>query len=268
MKQIWKSLASPKLMLVLLGFIIISCMIGALIPQNAPEAFYRETYGGLRAEIMQKLGLVDIFGGLAFRLLLLLVAVNLVCCAVRRGVRSWSDRGLACVHLGIVVILLGALINSLWHVGGYLQLSEGQSSSTFIRADKPDTEGALPVTVKLVDFFLDRDPARPVLVFHGMPPASPTLTFEEGALRDIYSRVELTGKDGRPRRADIRVNQPLEYGGWSFYQWDYVRELPGTTILMVSRDRGLWVIYFGFGVLLVGAWFAAYLGPFLKPDSQ
>jgi len=217
---------------------------------------------------MQRLGLVDIFGALVFRLLLFLVAVNLVCCAMRRGVRSWSDRGLACLHVGIVVILLGALINSHWHVSGYLQLSEGESSSTFIRADKSDAEGALPVALKLVDFFVDRDPARPVLIFHGTPPASPTLTFEEGALRDIYSRVELMGKDGRPRTADIRVNQPLQYGEWSFYQWDYVRELPGTTILMVSRDRGLGVIYLGFGILLVGVWFTAYLGPFLRRDSQ
>lgn len=266
-KKIWRLLALPKLTLLLLGLITIFCVIGTLIPQNAPPVFYLDRYGSLRAAVMHKLGLVNIFGTLIFRLLLFLLAVNLVCCTARRGMRHWSNLGAACLHLGIVVILLGALIHSHWHVSGNMQLSEGESSSKFVRADDPRTEGTLPINLKLLDFFVDRERAKPVLVVHDLGPV-PTLTFVEGALRDICSRVEVIGKEGTLGTADIRVNHPLHYQEWTVYQWDYNRDIPGTTILMVSRDRGMWVIYAGFGMLLAGVWFTAYVAPFRRQDSQ
>jgi cytochrome c biogenesis protein ResB len=68
------------------------------------------------------------------------------------------------------------------------------------------------------------------------------------------SHVTLTGDgiDGE-RTATIRMNQPLKFGGYTFFQSGFDRNPMRTvSILTVSRDPGKWAVYSGFCLVCVG----------------
>ena len=55
----------------------------------------------------------------------------------------------------------------------------------------------------------------------------------------------------------IRVNDPLGWGGYHFYQYDYDHERGEYTVLSVRSDAGLYAVYAGFA-LLVGGTFVRF----------
>jgi hypothetical protein len=59
----------------------------------------------------------------------------------------------------------------------------------------------------------------------------------------------------------IRVNDPLRYGGYSFYQAQYHPEDLNWTGLSVVKDPGIPVVYLGFCVIIVGLILAFYIKP-------
>ena len=57
----------------------------------------------------------------------------------------------------------------------------------------------------------------------------------------------------------IKMNQPLRYGGFSFYQASYVPGGPETTILAARRDPGTPLVYAGFLIVVAGVVSLFYL---------
>jgi hypothetical protein len=51
---------------------------------------------------------------------------------------------------------------------------------------------------------------------------------------------------------EIQVNHPLKYGGYHFYQYDYDHQNGRFTILEVTSDSGLSVVYAGYLMLCIG----------------
>ncbi|MEE9487502.1 MAG: cytochrome c biogenesis protein ResB [Candidatus Brocadiales bacterium] len=62
----------------------------------------------------------------------------------------------------------------------------------------------------------------------------------------------------------IEVNDPLKYGGFSFYQSSYDPENPKISGLQVARDPGIAMVYTGFSTLCFGIIFIFYLKPLLR----
>ncbi len=92
----------------------------------------------------------------------------------------------------------------------------------------------LPVTIKLLDFRKIDYPGT------DMPSG-----FE--------SDVELTDPTrGILLMRTIRMNHPLRYRGYSFYQSSYLTGPPETTVLSVRRDPGTPLVYTGFLIVLAG----------------
>ncbi|MCK4417293.1 MAG: cytochrome c biogenesis protein ResB, partial [Candidatus Latescibacteria bacterium] len=52
-KLVWHSLGSIRGTIVLLTVIILACILGSLIPQNAQEAFYLSRYGSKLYRLLQ-----------------------------------------------------------------------------------------------------------------------------------------------------------------------------------------------------------------------
>ena len=82
---------------------------------------------------------------------------------------------------------------------------------------------------------------------------APVLFFEPPSLRiKDYKSTLVVRRDGKEvARKTVEVNDPLHYGGYHFYQYDYDHTAGEYTMLAVTSDAGLRWVYAGF-VLLCG----------------
>lgn len=95
------------------------------------------------------------------------------------------------------------------------------------------------------------------MLFPGMHqedlPVEMTYHYEPAPLKQYVSEVTLLSPDGKElKKGKFWVNSPLRYAGWSLYQSGYDPENAKTSILEVSRDPGVPVVYTGFGILMLG----------------
>ncbi|MDO8663116.1 MAG: cytochrome c biogenesis protein ResB [Candidatus Omnitrophota bacterium] len=82
--------------------------------------------------------------------------------------------------------------------------------------------------------------------------------------KDFISRVTII-KDGlEVLKKEIRVNFPLQFGGYSFFQSSYDPENLNWTGLTVVRDPGVSLVYLGFGLFILGLCIRFYINPFFK----
>ena len=97
-----------------------------------------------------------------------------------------------------------------------------------------------------------------------------TLSFADGRyvaalrLRDTeaknyYSRLSVLRGDTALASAEIFVNHPLHYGGYTFYQANFDPDNLRYSGIEVVRDPGLWVVYFGLVGMLAGVAHIFYL---------
>ena len=76
--------------------------------------------------------------------------------------------------------------------------------------------------------------------------------LENAEIRNFTSAVLLRPAEGPAFSAEISVNSPLRYLGYTLYQTSYDPAEAAYTLLTVTRDRGAWVVYAGFAALLAG----------------
>jgi len=113
------------------------------------------------------------------------------------------------------------------------------------------------------------------------PDGNPTaITFLGGRVGMIYRQKDTEPKDFRstlvvtdPKgqeltRKTISVNDPLIYRGHWFYQSNYNPQDHSVSGIMVVREPGLWITYFGFASLLIGILWMFYLKPWLKKRGE
>jgi cytochrome c biogenesis protein ResB len=77
-------------------------------------------------------------------------------------------------------------------------------------------------------------------------------SLEQAEIRSYTSSVTITPNGGVPVRAEISVNRPLRFGGYTLYQTSYDPADASYSLLTVARDRGLWTVYAGFAIFLTG----------------
>jgi cytochrome c biogenesis protein len=120
------------------------------------------------------------------------------------------------VHLAILLILAGALIGKFWGIEGTLPLDQGESAQTF---QAGHTERPLNFQVRLdkfqVQFYKQAD----------------------GTPKEFRSDLTFL-KDGvEAARAVCRVNEPVTFGGLTFYQASYGASPAGPVRLQVRRGE-------------------------------
>ncbi len=80
---------------------------------------------------------------------------------------------------------------------------------------------------------------------------------------EFISKITVV-KDGEDVLSrDIRVNYPLQFAGYSFFQSGYDAEHLNWTGLRVVRDPGVGIVYSGFGLLILGLCLRFYISPFM-----
>lgn len=82
--------------------------------------------------------------------------------------------------------------------------------------------------------------------------------------KDFISKVTILKGDKEVMSKDIRVNEPLRFGGYTFFQSTYDAEGLAWSGLEVVRDPGVWVVYLGFILLIVGLIIIFYINPLIQ----
>jgi hypothetical protein len=89
--------------------------------------------------------------------------------------------------------------------------------------------------------------------------------------RSALEVLSLDGKpilvDGKPFRHVVRVNNPLKWGGYAFYQNSFLRGSagePNASVFRVKYDRGIPILYSGFVILVAGVFMMLYVNPMLR----
>lgn len=149
-----------------------------------PLRRYFKTFGSLKIAVVVFVGLVTslavgtvlestydtqnakyfVYGAAWFRALLVLFGVNIFCAAMTRWPWQKKHTPFLLAHLGILMLLLGALITDRSGIDGNLILSEGQTSSFVELGD---------------NVLVVRDPMRPALLpIPWRPPARGSMKLE------------------------------------------------------------------------------------------
>ncbi len=211
MKRFLDRLASMRLAVGLLAYLTVGCVLATLVPQGLEPAAYEAMMPRLLARLVVETGLDHFFGSLAFLLPSMLFLANLSVCSARRLAaqlrkRSGRRHGPDVLHLGLVLLVVGAVWSFSGHRSGSVSLLPGE------RVNLPD--GA---ALRLDEFRFER--------------------YDDGRPRDYVSVVSLE-KDGAiiEEGYELRVNHPLRYGDLTFYQVSY-REEPGLSLASADGSR-------------------------------
>lgn len=131
----------------------------------------------------------------------------------------WTRLGVFVVHAGVLLLLLGGLLGSLFGYEGSMNITEGGSSSE-VTLNGTGTTVDLGFAIRCDDFDVS--------------------FYDTGAPKEYRSDLAVVadGKDLLSRR--IVVNDPLRYKGISFYQASYGMAAPETaSFSFTSKASGM-----------------------------
>jgi hypothetical protein len=78
-------------------------------------------------------------------------------------------------------------------------------------------------------------------------------------ISDYISELQIIRDNKVVTEKDIEVNHPLGFGGYDFYQQDYDHQAGQYTLLSVSSDTGLLLVFAGYWMLCVGVFWHLWL---------
>lgn len=142
----------------------------------------------------------------------------------------WTRLGVYVVHLSVVLLLIGALIGSIFGFEGFVTIPEGESVRTIPLRGSPISSQE----TRTLDFEIRCD-------------EFDVSFYETGAPREFLSKLTLI-QDGAPvYEKVIEVNDPLRYKGINIFQSSYgnlppdietIRE-KGVKLAIISRESGM-----------------------------
>jgi hypothetical protein len=138
-KVVWKHLTSVRLGVVLMIAVTLGAALGTMIFQNAPKENYIGFYGEGLSFVFERLNMVDIYRSWWFIAYEVLLSVSLLATTVRR--KPWthvSKWGPGMIHIGIIILVIGALYGTANLVDAILYVGEGEETEFAIRKDFVD----------------------------------------------------------------------------------------------------------------------------------
>ena len=253
-------LASVKFAVTLLVLIILFCVSGTIIPQGLDSSHYSQIYGSA-GDILFKLKLTDVYHSPWLIILLSVLWLSLLVCAKGR-LKSWKKQtGSLLTHLGLLIILLGALINTLLGESGFVSLPKGDDQAIFLAGNSGYRFKKLSFRAALDELSMSQPyPSPPPLVKgrisypQGQNKNRLTCPVGEKQIRTIQGRINFFDIGGRIIAVKtIKINQPFSFKGYTFYLENYELKYLNWVELKVTNDPGIPLVYAGFIFLNLGA---------------
>ncbi len=282
---VFRFFCSLKLTITLLILLAVVSIFGTVIPQRLADSQYLKHYPEALFRVMKFLGVFDLYHVWWFRLLLVLLIVNLIFCSLDRFPRAWrfisspkkwldweeakrfplkdtfevsgknlsldkaselaaavlkhagktekegrivlfhesgkiSRLGVYFTHLSVIIIILGALIGSIFGFEAFVSLLEGTSTDTVYLRDGKNTPKKLDFVLRCDNFNIS--------------------LYPNGMVKE-YTSVLSVIKDGKVVIANqkVEVNHPLMFEGIRFYQASYEKQRsPLMTLAVLKREGG------------------------------
>lgn len=175
------------------------------------------------------------FGSLGFFAIVFLFFVNLSCCTVYRFLRELKKKsgrnfGPDILHGGLVLFLVAALISSYNRMEGQIALVIGESVGL--------PEGSV---LTLDDFEYRR--------------------YENGRPMDWISYLTIKNSEGEIvyTRHPLRVNHPLNYNGYNFYQTSYGEMGGGMYSIIQAVKEPLYILVVAAFIIIGVGTFATFI---------
>ncbi len=128
----------------------------------------------------------------------------------------WTRLGVYVVHTSLLLLLLGALIGSLFGFKANLNLDEGKSSDTAILSDSKNPV-KLGFTIQCNDFEVK--------------------FYDTGAPEEFRSNLTIIEEGKESLTKDILVNHPLRYKGINIFQSSYGSAPPDSVSFDIIRQQ-------------------------------
>ena len=123
------------------------------------------------------------------------------------------------IHAGILIILVGALISSIFGFSGMMFIAEGErSNSIFLEGRRHHHVYNLPFSLKCNKFVVEY--------------------YKNGMPKEYRSHITVIDKD-KKFETTIKVNSPLDYKGYRFYQANFgVASNPTIRLEITEKNTG------------------------------
>lgn len=132
----------------------------------------------------------------------------------------FAKTGVYIVHLSVLVLLLGALVGSIWGFEGYIRIPENEEGN-IVSLRRSEEKIELDFSIFLKDFNVS--------------------FYRDGRPKEFLSEVEIRENGKAVKKGSIRVNHPLHYRGISIFQSNY-GQIPFAREEMKNREVTLSVI--------------------------
>lgn len=181
-----------------------------------------------------------------FILLLSLFWANLLLCTLKR-LKLWRTKfSSGLTHIGLLVVLSGALVTCVFGEQGFLIVYKGHTQDTFITKGRRLKE--LGFKIYLDDFLIE---------WHN----SNNAASAPAPVKNFKSQVTVLEQGREALRKTVEVNRPLQYKGYTLYQASYDRDGFQWSGLDVVKDPGVPFVFAGFILLNAGVILSFYFRP-------
>jgi ResB-like family len=151
-RSLYDLLSSKGLAVIMFGLIAAFTALGTFIIQFGSPEEYVAVYGRLFTRLIFATGANDLFHTLYFEGVLVLFAFNLFLCTLKRKF-SLPKLGFFMVHLGMIVVMIGAAVGLVFGHRGMVWLDTGEQSARYLaRAQTGEYPVELPFSVRLDEF--------------------------------------------------------------------------------------------------------------------
>ncbi len=193
--HIYRYLRSVKLALLLTGYIGVTAALATLVPQGRDPLFYKQTYNPLLYRLFMATGFTTYYTSLLFLIPLSLFFINLSLCTLHRIATRFKSGaahrfGPDIVHIGLLLLMAGALITTVERKSALIYLETGGSAIL---------PGNYHLTLTSFEF----------------------LKYKDNRPKDWLSHVHVTRGNTLGKNFTIEVNKPLKLGTLKVYQYTY-----------------------------------------------
>jgi cytochrome c biogenesis protein len=211
-RNIFPALTSMQTAIYLLILIALLSAVGTIIPQGEEGRFYIQHYGQYPGTFITLLGLNHLYQVWWYQVLLGFLCLSLLLCSYQRlrRTRNLASTGSLILHLGMVVIIVGAAWSLGYAKSVYLEINEGEAA---LLKDYGLKEGYLQVKKFKVDYYPDHSP------------------------RQYYSHISLQDYKGGNYEEHIAVNRPLKAASLKIYQTSWGWSMQADVIQGEDKQR-------------------------------